>query len=381
MAWKDRVVPLLRQRFPNATSAELDEAHAYAYGGSLIHDMGYYPFGNHYFSDLLHYVRSGDFVIALLRESHDLNEYAFALGALAHYASDVSAHPFVNHAVAISLPKLRARYGDSVTYEDAPEAHIRTEFGFDVVQVAKNRYTSDSYHDFIGFKVATGSLARAFRDTYGIDLKDDVLSHEDLALGSFRWAISRAVPKMTKVAVKNYHVRLLKEDPTFSKQKFLYHLSRAEYEREWGRTYQRPSLSTRVVALLVRILPKVGPFKAAKIITPNPQTENLYLKSVNDALELYKQLMLTVAAGTIRLENRDLDTAAPAAPGEYELADRAVAHLVHKLAQRRFDLVTPGLREAILQFYADSGAPNAVKADPKQWARLEDELQQLLATH
>src|ERR1700723_3740883 len=106
-AWKDSIRPLLLQRFPNATKEELKDAHAYAYGGSIIQDMGYYPFGSHLFSDLTHYVRSGDFVLALLDESHDINEYAFALGALAHYASDNNGHPLAtNPSVAILYPKL-----------------------------------------------------------------------------------------------------------------------------------------------------------------------------------------------------------------------------------------------------------------------------------
>ncbi|MEY2394881.1 MAG: hypothetical protein QOF94_1226, partial [Acidobacteriaceae bacterium] len=147
LVWKDNIIPLLKNRFPAATDEELKKAHAFAYGGSLIQDMGYYPFGSKYFSDLTHYVRSGDFIVNMLNEATDLNEYAFALGALAHYAADNSGHPTINKAVGIQFPKLRKKYGDIVTYEDDPKAHIRTEFGFDVTQVAKNRYTSDRYHD------------------------------------------------------------------------------------------------------------------------------------------------------------------------------------------------------------------------------------------
>ncbi|HEY4054662.1 MAG TPA: zinc dependent phospholipase C family protein, partial [Terriglobales bacterium] len=152
LAWQDELRPMLLKRFPNATPDELRHAHAFAYGGSVVQDMGYYPFGNKYFSDLLHYVRSGDLVATLLTESADINEYAFALGALAHYSSDNMGHPTINRVVAIEFPKLRAKYGDEVTYADDHKAHIRTEFGFDMVQVAKNRYTSDRFHDFIGFE-------------------------------------------------------------------------------------------------------------------------------------------------------------------------------------------------------------------------------------
>src|ERR1700685_2053720 len=200
LEWKHNLLPLLNNRFPAATDDDLKKAHAFAYGGSLIQDMGYYPFGNKYFSDLTHYVRSGDFVINVIKEASDLDEYAFALGALAHYSADNCGHPAVNRSVAIEFPKLKKKYGDVVTYEDDPKAHIRTEFGFDMVQVAKNRYTSDRYHDFIGFEMEKPLMERAFLATYGIPLTD-VMSNEDLAIGTFRRAISKVIPEMTRVAL------------------------------------------------------------------------------------------------------------------------------------------------------------------------------------
>src|SRR5579884_4311530 len=200
LLWKDDIEPLLTHRFPDATPEDLRKAHAFAYGGSLVQDMGYYPFGNKFFSDLTHYVRSGDFIENLLNESSDLNEYAFALGALAHYSADNMGHPAINKSVALLFPKLRAKYGKEVTYADDPKAHIRTEFGFDMTQVAKNNYTSDRYHDFIGFEISKPVLERAFQDTYGIPL-NAVLSNEDLAIGTFRRAISKIIPEMTRVAL------------------------------------------------------------------------------------------------------------------------------------------------------------------------------------
>jgi hypothetical protein len=152
LLWTSEIRPLLLKRFPMLTDEQIKEAHSYAYGGAVIQDLGYYPFGSVEFSDLVHYVRSGDFVRELLSQSQDANEYAFALGALAHYASDIAGHPAVNRAVSIEYPKLRAKYGKSVEYAENHSAHLKTEFGFDMVQVAKNRYASQQYHDFIGFQ-------------------------------------------------------------------------------------------------------------------------------------------------------------------------------------------------------------------------------------
>src|SRR5208337_3717396 len=225
LLWTSDLRPLLLKRFPTLTEAQLTEAHAYAYGGAVIQDLGYYPFGSVEFSNLVHYVRSGDFVRELLAQSQDANEYAFALGALAHYASDIAGHPAVNAAVAIQYPKLRAKFGNSVKYAEDHTAHLKTEFGFDMVQVAKNRYASQQYHDFIGFQVSKPLLQRTFPIVYGMQLQD-VLTHEDLAIGSYRFAVSRMIPEMTQIALRTHKKDLMKETPDFAKKKFLYRLSR-----------------------------------------------------------------------------------------------------------------------------------------------------------
>ena len=221
---------------PTATPEELEQAHAYAYGGCIVQDMGYYPFSSRFFSDLTHYVRSGDFVVALIRDSQDLNEYAFALGALSHYAAEINGHSIAtNLAVPILYPELRRKFGKTVTYWDNPLSHIRTEFGFDVLQVAQGRYAPDRYRAFIGFQVAKPVLERAFLDTYGIEMKD-VFGDLDLALGSFRYSVGSIIPGMTRVAWQLKKDTLVKEIPGVTKKKFLYNLSRSSYEKNGGRS-------------------------------------------------------------------------------------------------------------------------------------------------
>src|SRR6202048_3107564 len=230
-AWDGNIKPLLLKRFPDATPEELREAHGYAYGGAIIQDMGYYPHGSLFFSDLAHYVRSGDFVVILLRDSKDLNEYAFALGALAHYAADTDGHRIgTNRAVPVLYPNLRKKYGDFVTYEDDPLAHVKTEFGFYVLEVAKERYAPDSYHDFIGFQVAAPLLEEAFHETYGLDLKE-VLANEDKVLGSYRRDVSRLIPRATRIAWTLKKNEIQKDVPGMTRKKFLYNLSRSRYQR------------------------------------------------------------------------------------------------------------------------------------------------------
>jgi hypothetical protein len=376
LLWKDTIQPLLLKRFPNATPDDLKKAHAFAYGGSLVQDMGYYPFGNKYFSDLTHYVRSGDFIVNLIHEASDLNEYAFALGALAHYSADNMGHPTVNESVGLLFPDLRKKYGNEVTYEDNPKAHIRTEFGFDMVQVAKNRYTSDRYHDFIGFEVSKPVLERAFQDTYGIPLKE-VIPNEDMAIGTFRRAISKIVPEMTRVALLARNKQLVAETPNANARKFRYYLSKADYQREWGKGYRRPGFGTRVLAFFLKFVPKVGPFKALDFKIPTRKTEDLYIASVNRTLDNYKNLLREVKANDLRLTNTDFDTGRLTDAGEYKLTDKTYAHLLDQLSKDNFQQVTPDLQQNILKFYKDPLAPLTTKADHSAWERVRLELEHL----
>jgi Zinc dependent phospholipase C len=376
LVWKDNIQPLLKKRFPSATDDDLKKAHAFAYGGSLVQDMGYYPFGNKFFSDLTHYVRTGDFIVNLINDSSDLNEYAFALGALAHYSSDNCGHPIINRSVAMQYPKLRKKFGDEVTYEDDPKAHIRTEFGFDMVQVAKNRYTSDRYHDFIGFEVAQPLLERAFQDTYDIPL-NEVITNEDLAIGTFRRAISKIIPEMTRVALLARRKEFVAETPNFNARKFRYYLSRASYQKEWGKGYRRPGFGTRVLAFFLKFVPKVGPFKALDFKIPTRQTEDLYIASVNHTVDDYKQRLSEEGAKNLHLTNTDFDTGRPTHAGEYALTDKSYAHLLDLLAKNNFAQIRPDLKDNILAFYKDFTAPVATKRKPNEWQRTQEELERL----
>ena len=377
LAWEQQLKPLLLARFPDTSLDQLNEAHAYAYGGSVIQDMGYYPFGNRHFSDLVHYVRSGDLVANMLKDAGDANEYAFALGAMAHYASDAEGHPYVNQAVAIDYPKLQRRYGKEVTYEDDPKAHIRTEFGFDVAQVAKQRYAPQSYHDFIGFKVSKPLMERAFRETYGIELKD-VFTTLDLSIGTFRRSVSTIIPEMTKAALLTKNNVDVPEKNDRAKRKYIYYLSRADYEKEWGRQYERPGFSARVLAFLFRLVPKVGPFKAVAFKVPSTQTEDLYLKSLDKTIARYKDELAALRQGPdIHLPNINFDTGEPTRAGQYKLTDDSYAYLVDKLAGRHFDLLTSSLRDNILSYYGNLQEPLDTKRHKEEFAKLQQRLQEL----
>ncbi len=376
LLWTDKIQPLLLARYPGLSEDQIREAHAYAYGGAVIQDLGYYPFGSKEFSNLVHYVRSGDFVRELLLESQDVNEYAFALGALSHYVADIAGHPAVNQAVAIEYPKLRAKFGKSVRYAQDKTAHLRIEFGFDTVQVAKNRYASQQYHDFIGFQVSKSLLERVFPVVYGVELKD-VLTHEDLAVGSYRFAVSRLIPQMTQVALQTHKKDLMRETPNFAKRRFLYRLSRSNYEKEWGKDYVKPGLGTRILSALVRYMPRIGPFKGLAFNNPTRQTEDLYINSINTTVDQYRLLLEELGPDTLVLPNCDLDSGQPTKAAEYSLADNAYAKLLGQLSERKFDRISPELRANLLDFYSDLSAPIEVKKDEDDWKNVLSELDQL----
>jgi Zinc dependent phospholipase C len=375
--WDTNIRPLLLKRFPAATPEQIKEAHGYAYGGAIIQDMGYYPHGSFFFSDLTHYVRSGDFVLALLRDAQDIDGFAFALGALAHYAADNDGHPLgTNRAVPILYPKLEKKYGDSVSYEQDKLAHVKTEFGFDVLEVARGRYAPDSYHDFIGFGVSTALLEQAFRETYGLDLKA-VLSDEDKVIGSYRHDVSQLLPRATRVAWSLKKKEIMKDQPGMTKKKFLYNLSRASYQKNWGQQFQPPTAGERFLAFLVRLLPKFGPLKVLQLRTPTPQTERMFEASFNATLDRYRQLLNQLSNRQPNLPNDNFDTGEITGPGQYRLNDETHAKLLDALAQQDFGSASPELCAEMLAFYGSPDAPYATKSNPKAWAKVQSQVEKL----
>jgi hypothetical protein len=356
--WHDAFVPALRVRFPEATEADLKEAHAYAYGGCIIQDLGYYPLGSQLYSDLTHYVRSADFVQALVADAQNLDELAFAMGAVAHYGADVDGHRIaVNRAVPILYPKLRAKYGDEVTYGDNPHAHMKTEFGFDVLQVARGNYAAGAYHDFIGFHVAKDLLDRAFEETYGLKLKD-LFGSLDLALGTYRLSVSSLIPKATKAAWVAKKDEIQKLAPGVTRQHFLYNIRRADYTKEWGADYRKPGLFARFLAVLMQVLPKIGPLRGLEFRVPTPEAEKLFQASFDAAVQLDQRSFAEIRGKALRLSNLDLDTGRTVSPGEYALTDQTYARLLKKLEGKKFADVSAELRADILRFYGGMKGPD-----------------------
>ncbi len=372
--WETHLKPLLKKRYPLATEEQLSGAQAYAYGGAIIQDMGYYPYGSRFFSDLTHYVQSGEFIEIMLQDAQNLDEYAFALGALAHYAADIDGHRMAtNFAVPLLYPALKKKFGDQVTYEDNPLAHVKTEFGFDVLQVARGRYAPEGYHDFIGFEVTRPLLDRAFCETYGLELKG-ILMDEGRALASYRHDVSKLIPQATRVAWSLKEDEIKDDIPDITRRRFLYNLSRSNFEKEWGKGYDRLSAKDRFLAFLYKLIPKFGPLRVLQFKSPTPQTENLFQASFNATLDRYRHLLAGESEGRLHLSNDNFDLGEQGGPGKYRLSDEAHARLLHNLAAQKFMSAPPKLRRALFEFFSSPDAPYAMKKNPQAWAQVQADL-------
>jgi len=380
-AWDAVIKPLLLKRFPDTSPDDLKMVHSYAYGGAVIQDMGYYPFGSKLFSDLVHYIRSGDFIEALLRDSQNVDEYAFSLGALAHYAADNNGHRIAtNKAVPLLYPKLRQKYGDTVVYDQNPAAHLKVEFGFDVVEVARGRYAPDDYRDRIGFQVSKELLQRAFEETYCLKL-DSIFTNYDLALGTYRYAVGGVIPKMTKVAWQTKKDEIMQDDPSMTRKRFLYHLSKASYRKNWDGKHTEPTFFQRLIALFIGLLPKIGPLRALSFRVPTPATEKLFMASFNKSLEDYGQYGRELRTQKqIELVDDNFDTGTVTRPGEYPLADNTYSALLDRLAKDKFAQVSPELRKDLLDHFGDPGGQVAMKKHKKEWAKVSREVDDLKAS-
>ena len=347
-AWDSTIKPLLLARFPNTSESALLQARGFAYGGSVIHDLGYYPFGSKLFSNLLHYVRAGDFVESLIRNANDVNEYAFAIGALAHYAADNNGHSIAtNRAVPIMYPKLRARFGDEVDYDEAPKQHIIVEFSFDVLHVAAGAYAPEAFHRFIGFEVAEPLIERAFLQTYGLEM-GPLFFDRSLAVGTFRNAVGKTIPQMTKAAWKHRREEIEKLVPHVTRQSFVFNLSRRQYEKEFGRDYAKPKGFAKVLSVLYHLVPKIGPFRALGFKVPTPEAEKLFLDSFAQAKQRFAQSLTALRGGALQLPNVNFDVGRTTLLGEYPLADETYEELLDKLSGRE---VSAALRADLVRHF------------------------------
>lgn len=388
--WDKVLLPLLKQKYPGSTSGEFKEAHAYAYGGAVTPDMGYLPFGSKLFTNLIHYVRSGDFVQAVLGDAQNINEYAFALGILCHYEADKYGHSIgINQAVPIMYHKMKNKFGDTVTYFQDPLSHVRVEFSFDILQTARGNYASAAYHDFIGFKIARRVLENAFLKTYGLKV-NELFGNLSRTIATFRWIVKDLFPVITRAAWATKKRDIKKSTPAATSRQFIYTMHRENYYREFSNKEERPPFFANVFSLLIRIAPKIGPLRVLKFKAPGADAEKLFVRSFDTVVVNYSHEVMELRTGAIELTNIDFDTGKKTEQKEYELADKSYQDLLLKLMKKHYTTISSSLQQNIISFYGNSadmentGQLHSVRK-ARQWQKtlnaLEELKKNILADH
>jgi hypothetical protein len=400
LTWNDSIVPLLLSRYPSLTPAQLKVARSYAYGGCAIQDIGYYPFGDELFSDLTHYVRSGDFVVALFRNAHSANELAFAVGALTHYVGDSFGHSqATNRAVALEFPKLEARYGSSVNYAEGKHQHVQTEFAFDIDQIAHHRMAPLPFLRHVGLNVPVRQLALAFYETYGVT--EDFTGHgHSFNIKTYRFATRTLIPRTAYALTLLHRKNEIDEPDTADAKEIEAEAAAVATENNWAAFHGKAGFETHFLAFLILILPKCGPLAMTAIKGPTAAAEADYMHSMVTATSDIRERLYTFTPVADRrpapagvtvtplttqedarhpLVNRDLDTGLPVKPGGYPLTDVTYATLLNRLTRDPRQAIPPGIKEDVEAYYSDANAPIATKKDAQAWEKVQDELKTLAA--
>jgi hypothetical protein len=417
--WQYSIVPLLLGRYPDLTPAQLDEARAYAYGGSVIQDMGYYPFGDKAFSNLTHYVRSGDFVVSLFRNAHDADELAFAVGALSHYVGDSIGHSeATNLAVPVEFPGLRTKYGREVNYAEGEHQHVQTEFAFDIDEIAHHRMAPVRFLRHIGLKVPVKQLALAYYQTYGLP-NEFSPRRQRFNVREYRFMVHTFFPRVAYAITLLHRHHEPAEPETPDAAAIDKEVARVAAENDWQKYGRHAGIGTYVLAGFLFILPKFGPLKLIDVKGPTPATEAAYLHSVveststmhwmlarftppataqtstaqagdpvsrNQSPQAIPAIMTATPYTLLRsgdplhpLPNRDLDTGRVVEPGGYSLTDRTYANLLHRLTRQPTQPIPPGIKQDVLAYYANPSAPITTRQNPAQWAQVQADLATLAA--
>jgi hypothetical protein len=393
LTWQDSIVPLLLSRYPNLTPADLERARAYAYGGCVIQDIGYYPFGDRTFSDLTHYVRSGDFVVNLFRNATNANELAFAVGALSHYIGDSVGHSTAtNLAVSIEFPRLGAKYGPAVNYAQGERQHVQTEFAFDIDEIAHHRVAPVHYLRHVGLQVPMRQLALAYYQTYGLTEDFSGTRGRRLNVRGYRFAVRAFIPRIAYAVTLLHRHHEPAEPNTPERVEFDKKVAAIAAENNWQAYRRKPGIGTYTLAGLIFVVPKVGPLKLVAVKGPTEATEADYLHSVVRSTAILRQRLARFTPSSTSqarpqpsrdprhpLPNRDLDTGRVVQPGGYPLTDSAYANLLHRLTRLPAQHIPPGIKEDIQAYYNNPALPITTKKNPLKWAEVQADLITLAA--
>jgi hypothetical protein len=219
--------------------------------------------------------------------------------------------------------------------------------------------------------VARPLLYRAFKETYGLAARG-ILGPARTGLPTYRWALATLVPAFLNAQIVLLRGRLPDEKSDQAQTKFLLTISRSEYAATWRKTYSKPGIRAHLLAFVVVVIPKLGRLKVLDIESPSTSTEDLFLRSVDNSVDLFRQFLAqlrTQPERDLQLEDLDLDTGKRVVPGAYELVDRTYAKLVMQIVQHKVS-ISPELRDLLLAYYGDPDHAPHTNDDPKEVPRL-----------
>ena len=218
------------------------------------------------------------------------------------------------------------------------------------------------------------------RETYALDL-DDLLMSVNLAIGTYRKAVSTTIPELTRMAWRDHRAEIEQRSPGITEQAFVYTLPAEDYDRDFGTEYRKPGFFARLLSVLLKIVPKVGPFRPLAFEPLSAEVARLFLESTEAARERYRAALRAVRRPDFDLPDTDFDTGAAPAAGRNRLADKTYADLLHTLAKRKFaDVPEPLGRHLKAFFDAEDREPrrgHSERANP----RVQRELRSLAARH
>jgi hypothetical protein len=307
---------------------------------------------------------------------------AFAIGALSHYLGDTIGHAeAINPAVGTEFPALAARYGPNVNFAEGEHQHVRAEFAFDINEIAKHRLAPEGYLNRIGFAIPVPLLARAFYDTYGLDI-GEILGNHRPTLKGYRYSVRTLLPRVAYAETLLNRRQMPPDAPSPALDELNRQIAALAAEDHWERYRTHAGIGTHLLAGVIFILPKIGPLSDLSLRGPTPQTEQKYIDSLVLTTETLRQ-KLAHATTSDGLTNKDLDTGDIIRPGTYRLCDLTYADLLHQIARAPTTPIPFGMKRDLLAYFTDPEKAIYLARDAKKFARMKAELPILagISTH
>jgi hypothetical protein len=257
----------------------------------------------------------------------------------------------------LSFPKLAKAFGSSVTYDESPHRHIRTEFAFDIAELSDGDFASAAYLRYIGFKVPRKFLEEAFQRTYGFDIHE-VLGRAHPALHSYGTSVRSFIPDFAEAEVVLHRHQFPPHLDSEADHIFRERLARTAHKRKWKHTQKQPGVKAHLLAVLVFLVPKIGSASDLAIKIPSPQTYEMYQSSVNHTVDVLRDMLHKLCHGgdEVKLANIDLDTGDHVKRGEYPLADAAYARLLEHLTSKPDRVIPAATKQNIMTYYGTMAA-------------------------